>query len=53
MTAANFLINMRNQYEVTDKGSTNYDLQYAERQLDILDQAALQLAKTCKPVGKF
>lgn len=51
MTAANFLINMRNQYELgSDKSPANFDLQYAERQLDILEQAAELLAKTCKPV---
>jgi hypothetical protein len=47
MTAANFLINMRNSYEQTsDDGRAELDLEYAERQLDVLEQAASQLAKT-------
>ncbi|CUA76800.1 putative transcriptional regulatory protein C1773,12 [Schizosaccharomyces pombe 972h-] [Rhizoctonia solani] len=50
MTAANFLINMRNTYEQKLEGSDNVNVNYVERLLDILDHAATQLAKTCRPV---
>ncbi|CAE6504861.1 unnamed protein product [Rhizoctonia solani] len=50
MTAANFLINMRNTYEQKLEGPDNFDTHYVERLLDVLDHAATQLAKTCRPV---
>ncbi|EUC66725.1 fungal Zn, 2-cys(6) binuclear cluster domain protein [Rhizoctonia solani AG-3 Rhs1AP] len=50
MTAANFLINMRNTYEQKLEGPDNFNVSYVERLLDVLDHAAMQLAKTCRPV---
>ncbi|KAB5591433.1 Fungal Zn, 2-cys(6) binuclear cluster domain containing protein [Ceratobasidium theobromae] len=51
MTAANFLINMRNTYEQkSQEGPAGFDVGYAERQLDVLDHAASQLATICRPV---
>jgi hypothetical protein len=52
MTAANFLINMRDTYAQKLGGPDNFDVGYVERLLDILDHAAMQLAKTCRPMGK-
>jgi hypothetical protein len=52
MTAANFLINMRNSQERgPEQASAPFNLARAEQQLDILDSAASMLAKTCRPVG--
>ncbi|CAE6386507.1 hypothetical protein BN14_00996 [Rhizoctonia solani AG-1 IB] len=50
MTAANFLINMRDTYAQKLGGPDNFDVGYVERLLDILDHAAMQLAKTCRPM---
>ncbi|KAJ1311348.1 hypothetical protein OPQ81_009841 [Rhizoctonia solani] len=50
MTAANFLINMRNTYEQRLEGPDNFNVIYVERLLDVLDHAATQLATTCRPV---
>ncbi|CAE6457536.1 unnamed protein product [Rhizoctonia solani] len=50
MTAANFLINMRNTYEQKFEGPDNFDVNYVEGLLDVLDQAAAHLAMTCRPV---
>ncbi|CAE7212736.1 unnamed protein product [Rhizoctonia solani] len=50
MTAANFLINMRNTYEQKLEGPDNFNVNYVEGLLDLLDHAATQLAKTCRPV---
>ncbi|CAE6521204.1 unnamed protein product [Rhizoctonia solani] len=50
MTAANFLINMRNTYEQRLEGPDNFNVGYVEGLLDVLDHAATQLARACRPV---
>ncbi|KAF8741617.1 GAL4-like Zn(II)2Cys6 (or C6 zinc) binuclear cluster DNA-binding domain, partial [Rhizoctonia solani] len=44
MTAANFLISMRDTYTQKLGGPDNFDVGYVERLLDILDHATVQLA---------
>ncbi|ELU41775.1 hypothetical protein AG1IA_04203 [Rhizoctonia solani AG-1 IA] len=53
MTAANFLISMRDTYTQKLGGPDNFDVGYVERLLDILDHATVQLATVCRPVGKL
>lgn len=55
MTAANFLITLRNTQErgiaTRELAPGSFDVKVADRQLDVLDAAATKLAEVCKPVG--
>ena len=55
MTAANFLITLRNMHErgvtMGEPAPGSFDVKVADRQLDALDAAATRLAQVCKPVG--
>ncbi|KAF8609310.1 hypothetical protein BDV93DRAFT_518151 [Ceratobasidium sp. AG-I] len=54
MTAANFLITLRNTHErgvaTGEFAPGSFDVKVADRQLDVLDAAATRLAQVCKPV---
>ncbi|QRV76684.1 Fungal Zn(2)-Cys(6) binuclear cluster domain [Ceratobasidium sp. AG-Ba] len=51
MTAANFLINLRNMHERDPRGVwVQFSPVWADQQLDVLESATAVLSKTCRPV---